>query len=293
MKMELSDYKKEIEEYFEEYFNNNKGTYNQKIYEAAGYSIKVGGKRIRPALLLMTYGLYKKDYKKVMQMAAAIEMIHTYSLIHDDLPAMDNDDLRRGKPTNHKVFGDAIAILAGDALLNEAMIEMMNFSIKEGMTALRASREIAVAAGAEGMIAGQVVDILSEEKETISKDELNYMHIKKTGELIRASIAAGAILGEAPESDIEKLNLFGKKLGLAFQIKDDILDIEGSAEKLGKNVKQDEKLNKFNFVTMYGIDKCKKMCETLTKESIDLLDNLTVEAPSLKSLTIKLLNRDN
>ncbi len=291
--MELSDYKKEIEEYFEEYFNNNKGTYNQKIYEAAGYSIKVGGKRIRPALLLMTYGLYKKDYKKVMQMAAAIEMIHTYSLIHDDLPAMDNDDLRRGKPTNHKVFGDAIAILAGDALLNEAMIEMMNFSIKEGMTALRASREIAVAAGAEGMIAGQVVDILSEEKETMSKDELNYMHIKKTGELIRASIAAGAILGEAPESDIEKLNLFGKKLGLAFQIKDDILDIEGSAEKLGKNVKQDEKLNKFNFVTMYGIDKCKKMCETLTKESIDLLDNLTVEAPSLKSLTIKLLNRDN
>lgn len=290
--MELSDYKKEIEEYFEEYFNN-KGTYNQKIYEAAGYSIKVGGKRIRPALLLMTYGLYKKDYKKVMQMAAAIEMIHTYSLIHDDLPAMDNDDLRRGKPTNHKVFGDAIAILAGDALLNEAMIEMMNFSIKEGMTALRASREIAVAAGAEGMIAGQVVDILSEEKETMSKDELNYMHIKKTGELIRASIAAGAILGEAPESDIEKLNLFGKKLGLAFQIKDDILDIEGSAEKLGKNVKQDEKLNKFNFVTMYGIDKCKKMCETLTKESIDLLDNLTVEAPSLKSLTIKLLNRDN
>lgn len=291
--MELSDYKKEIEEYFEEYFNNNKGTYNQKIYEAAGYSIKVGGKRIRPALLLMTYGLYKKDYKKVMQMAAAIEMIHTYSLIHDDLPAMDNDDLRRGKPTNHKVFGDAIAVLAGDALLNEAMIEMMNFSIKEGMTALRASREIAVAAGAEGMIAGQVVDILSEEKETMSKDELNYMHIKKTGELIRASIAAGAILGEAPESDIEKLNLFGKKLGLAFQIKDDILDIEGSAEKLGKNVKQDEKLNKFNFVTMYGIDKCKKMCETLTKESIDLLDNLTVEAPSLKSLTIKLLNRDN
>ena len=291
--MELSDYKKEIEEYFEEYFNNNKGTYNQKIYEAAGYSIKVGGKRIRPALLLMTYGLYKKDYKKVMQMAAAIEMIHTYSLIHDDLPAMDNDDLRRGKPTNHKVFGDAIAVLAGDTLLNEAMIEMMNFSIKEGMTALRASREIAVAAGAEGMIAGQVVDILSEEKETMSKDELNYMHIKKTGELIRASIAAGAILGEAPESDIEKLNLFGKKLGLAFQIKDDILDIEGSAEKLGKNVKQDEKLNKFNFVTMYGIDKCKKMCETLTKESIDLLDNLTVEAPSLKSLTIKLLNRDN
>lgn len=291
--MELNDYKKEIEEYLDEYFRG-KGTYNKKIYEASGYSIKVGGKRIRPALLLMTYNLYKEDYKKVMSMAAAIEMIHTYSLIHDDLPAMDNDDLRRGKPTNHKVFGDAIAILAGDALLNEAMIEMMNFSLKQGSEcALKASREIAVAAGAEGMIAGQVVDILSEEKESMSEDELQYMHLKKTGELIRASILAGAILAEAPEDDINKLNLFGKKLGLAFQIKDDILDVEGSVEKLGKNVKQDEKQNKVNFITMYGIEKCKEMCNTLTEESIELLNSLQVEAENLKKLTIKLLNRDN
>lgn len=291
--MELKDYKNEIEEYLNGYFEN-KGTYNKRIYEASGYSVKVGGKRIRPALLLMTYNLYKEDYKRVMSMAAAIEMIHTYSLIHDDLPAMDNDDLRRGKPTNHKVFGDAIAILAGDALLNEAMIEMMNFSLKEGsLSALKASREIAMAAGAEGMIAGQVVDILSEEKEVISEEELRYMHLKKTGELIRASISAGAILAEASTEDIEKLNLFGKKLGLAFQIKDDILDIEGSVEKLGKNVKQDEKLNKVNFITMYGIEKCKEMCKTLTEESIELLNSLEVEAESLKKLTIKLLNRDN
>lgn len=291
--MELNDYKKEIEEYLDEYFRG-KGTYNKKIYEASGYSIKVGGKRIRPVLLLMTYNLYKEDYKKVMSMAAAIEMIHTYSLIHDDLPAMDNDDLRRGKPTNHKVFGDAIAILAGDALLTEAMIEMMNFSLKQGSEcALKASREIAVAAGAEGMIAGQVVDILSEEKESMSEDELQYMHLKKTGELIRASILAGAILAEAPEEDINKLNLFGKKLGLAFQIKDDILDVEGSVEKLGKNVKQDEKQNKVNFITMYGIEKCKEMCNTLTEESIELLNSLQVEAETLKKLTIKLLNRDN
>lgn len=291
--MELNDYKKEIEEYLDEYFRG-KGTYNKKIYEASGYSIKVGGKRIRPVLLLMTYNLYKEDYKKVMSMAAAIEMIHTYSLIHDDLPAMDNDDLRRGKPTNHKVFGDAIAILAGDALLTEAMIEMMNFSLKQGSEcALKASREIAVAAGAEGMIAGQVVDILSEEKESMSEDELQYMHLKKTGELIRASILAGAILAEAPEEDINKLNLFGKKLGLAFQIKDDILDVEGSVEKLGKNVKQDEKQNKVNFITMYGIEKCKEMCNTLTEESIELLNSLQVQAETLKKLTIKLLNRDN
>ena len=291
--MELNDYKKEIEEYLNGYFEG-KGTYNKRIYEASGYSIKVGGKRIRPALLLMTYNLYKEDYKKVMSMAAAIEMIHTYSLIHDDLPAMDNDDLRRGKPTNHKVFGDAIAVLAGDALLNEAMIQMMDFSLKEGTTnALKASKEIAEAAGAEGMIAGQVVDILSEEKENISEEELQYMHLKKTAELIRASICAGAILAEASEDDIDKLNLFGKKLGLAFQIKDDILDIEGSVEKLGKNVNMDEKLNKVNFITMYGIEKCKEMCKTLTEDSIELLDSLEVEAETLKDLTIKLLNRDN
>ncbi len=291
--MELNDYKKEIEEYLNGYFEG-KGTYNKRIYEASGYSIKVGGKRIRPALLLMTYNLYKEDYKKVMSMAAAIEMIHTYSLIHDDLPAMDNDDLRRGKPTNHKVFGDAIAVLAGDALLNEAMIQMMDFSLKEGTTnALKASKEIAEAAGAEGMIAGQVVDILSEEKENISEEELQYMHLKKTAELIRASICAGAILAEASEDDIDKLNLFGKKLGLAFQIKDDILDIEGSVEKLGKNVNMDEKLNKVNFITMYGIEKCKEMCKTLTEDSIELLDSLEVEAETLKDMTIKLLNRDN
>ncbi|MBE6048440.1 MAG: polyprenyl synthetase family protein [Clostridium sp.] len=290
--MELNDYKKEIEEYLDKYFDN-KGTYNKKIYEASGYSVKVGGKRIRPVLLLMTYNLYKEDYKRVISMAAAIEMIHTYSLIHDDLPAMDNDDLRRGKPTNHKVFGDAIAVLAGDALLNEAMIEMMNFSIKEGsISALKASREIAVAAGAEGMIAGQVVDILSEQKEYISKDELRYMHMKKTAELIRASIVAGAILAGAPESDIEKLDLFGKKIGLAFQIKDDIFDVEGSVEKLGKNVNKDKDLNKLNFITMYGIEKCKEMCKTLTEEGIELLDSLQVRAETLKDLTIKLLNRD-
>lgn len=292
MKMKLSDYKKEIEQYFDNYFKD-KGTYNKKIYEAAAYSVEVGGKRIRPALMLMTYSLYKKDYKKIMQMAAAIEMIHTYSLIHDDLPAMDNDDLRRGKPTNHKVFGEAIAVLAGDALLNEAMVEMIKFSMENGKSSLRATKEIAVAAGAEGMIAGQVVDILSEDKESISEDELRYMHIKKTGELIRTSITAGAILAEASEDDIKKLSEFGYKLGLAFQIKDDILDIEGSTEKLGKRVKKDKDMNKCNFISVYGIEKCKEMCEELSKESIKLLDSLQVEAPELRNLTIELLNRDN
>ncbi|MGG7176113.1 polyprenyl synthetase family protein [Clostridium paraputrificum] len=289
--MKIDELKQEIESYLDSYFKN-KGSYNKLIYEASSYSLNIGGKRIRPILLLLTYNLYKGDYSKVIPMASAIEMIHTYSLIHDDLPAMDNDDLRRGKPTNHKVFGENIAILAGDTLLNEAMSLMIKFSLENGVEALRASKEIAEAAGANGMIGGQVVDILSEKKEVVSEEELEYMHLKKTGELIRSSIVAGAILGGAPESDIEKLNLFGIKLGLAFQIKDDILDIIGSVEKLGKNTNKDGYKNKFNFITMYGLEKCKEKCKLLTDESIELLSKLTVNDTYLKELTYSLLDRE-
>lgn len=291
MVINIDQCKRDIEEYLNNYFLE-KGTYNKEIYDAASYSLNIGGKRIRPILLLLTYSLYKSTYKEVIPMAAAMEMIHTYSLIHDDLPAMDNDDLRRGKPTNHKVFGEAIAILAGDALLNEAMILMMDYSLKAGMNSLKASREIAKAAGADGMIGGQVVDILSEEKETISEEELKYMHLKKTGELIRSSIVAGAILADAEESDIEKLDLFGRKLGLAFQIKDDLLDVLGSADKLGKNTHKDEDKNKCNFVTIYGIEKCKDICKQLTEECISILNDLTTNAKNLEELTYGLLDRE-
>lgn len=290
--MNIDNCKKEIDEYLRTYFEG-KGGYNKLIYEASSYSLNIGGKRIRPILLLLGYNLYKEDYKKVLPMAAAIEMIHTYSLIHDDLPAMDNDDLRRGKPTNHKVYGAAIATLAGDALLNEAMIIMMNYALENGTDALEAAREIAVAAGAEGMIGGQVVDILSEEKESISTEELKYMHLKKTGELIRSSIVAGAILAKAPKEDIEKLDLYGKRLGLAFQVKDDILDLVGSVEKLGKNTNKDDKCNKSNFITVYGLDKCKELCKELTEDSLEIINSLTVSAKGLKELTIRLLNREN
>lgn len=291
MVIKIDECKRDIEEYLENYFED-KGSYNKEIYKAASYSLNIGGKRIRPILLLLAYNLYKNSYREVMPMAGAIEMIHTYSLIHDDLPSMDNDDLRRGKPTNHKVFGEAIAILAGDALLNEAMIIMMDYSLKCGASALRASKELAYASGAEGMIGGQVVDILSEEKEIISEEELKYMHLKKTGELIRSSIVAGAILGEAPEEDIEKLDIFGKRLGLAFQIKDDLLDVVGSVEKLGKNIQKDEDKNKSNFVTMYGVDKCEFLCKKLTEECIAILNDLTVDAKYLKELTYNLLDRE-
>lgn len=291
MKIRIDDYKSKIEEYLKNYFKGKEG-YNKKVYDASSYSLNIGGKRIRPILLMLTYNLYKEDVEKVLPMAAAMEMIHTYSLIHDDLPCMDNDDLRRGKPTNHKVFGESMAVLAGDALLNEAMILMMEYSIKYGQQFMKAALIIAKAAGADGMIGGQVVDILSEEKESISEDELRYMHLKKTGELIKASITAGAILAEAPKEDIEKLRIFGDKLGLAFQIKDDLLDVLGNAEKLGKNVNKDEESNKSNFITMYGIDKCEVLCKELTKEAVDILNTLQVEATYLKELTISLLDRE-
>ena len=286
--MRIKQLKELVDNYLSNYFKD-KGSYNSLIYDAASYSLNVGGKRIRPILFMLVYFMYKGEDKEIIDMAAAIEMIHTYSLIHDDLPCMDNDDLRRGKPTNHKVYGENIAVLAGDALLNEAMILLMDFSIKHGKEALVAAREIAYAAGVDGMIGGQVVDIINEGK-IISKEELNYMHLKKTGELIRSSIVAGAILAEADKSEIDLLNKFGMNLGLAFQIKDDILDVTGDVEKLGKNTLAD--VNKSNFITMYGLEECKVMCEDLTAECITILDKISVNTDILKELTIELLKRD-
>lgn len=291
MVMEINNLKQEINDYLENYFND-KGTYNRIIYDSCSYSLNIGGKRIRPILLSLSYYIYKEDYKKVMPMAAAIEMIHTYSLIHDDLPCMDNDDLRRGKPTNHVVFQENIAVLAGDALLNEAMIIMMNYALGNDGNSLKAAHEVAMAAGAEGMIGGQVVDIISEGKK-ISKDELEYMHSKKTGALIKASILAGAILANAPEEDLKALNEYGEKLGLVFQIKDDILDVIGDAEVLGKNVHVDEENDKTNFISVFGLEKCNELCETLSEECIEILKRLTVNADCLIELTYTLLNREN
>lgn len=289
--MEISNLKQEIDNYLENYFKN-KGKYNKIIYDSCSYSLNIGGKRIRPILLALTYHIYKEDYRNVMPMAAAIEMIHTYSLIHDDLPCMDDDDLRRGQPTNHIKFQENIAVLAGDALLNEAMIIMMRFALEHKDNSLKAAYEIATAAGAEGMIGGQVVDIISEGKE-ISKEELQYMHAKKTGAIIKSSVIAGAILANAPEDDLKALDEYGDKLGLVFQIKDDILDVIGDSGKLGKNIHADEDHNKTNFISVYGLEKCTELCKSLTEECINILRKLSVNAECLVELTYTLLNREN
>lgn len=281
--------KKDIDNYIEDYFKNKEG-YNKIIYDAMGYSMKIGGKRIRPMLLILSYNLYEEEYKDILPLAVAMEMIHTYSLIHDDLPCMDNDNLRRGKPTNHKVYGEAIATLAGDALLNEAMVEMFKYSLKRGENALRASRLIAESAGAEGMIGGQVVDILGENKK-VDLDELLYMHKNKTGALIKASILAGAIMGNATEKELEILNEYGEDLGLAFQIKDDILDVTGDTKILGKNINKDEESNKSNFITFFGLEECENKCKELTEKCIKNLKKLNRNAENLEYLTKVLLDR--
>lgn len=282
--------KRDIEDWISGYFKD-KGSYNKRVYESINYSIDAGGKRIRPLLFLLTYMLKNDDYKSVIPLAAAIEMIHTYSLIHDDLPCMDNDDLRRGKPTNHKVFGEAVAVLAGDGLLNEAMNIMFRYCMDNDKNAIKVCSVIAESAGIEGMVGGQTVDILSENTK-IPIDQLYYMHSKKTGALIKSAIVSGAMLGRASENDMKNLDYYGQKLGLAFQIKDDILDIVGDTETLGKKAKSDLDNHKTTFITTYGLNKCMEMCNSLTSECIEVLDKVEGNTSNLKELTLFLLNRE-
>lgn len=287
--MNLNIYKEKIEKWMDSYFET-KDVDDSSILEPIIYSLKIGGKRIRPILMICTYNMYSKNIDKILPFAAAMEMIHTYSLIHDDLPCMDNDDLRRGKPTNHKVYGEAMATLAGDSLLNEAMNVMFSQCLDGEIKKIRAAAIISKSSGIDGMIKGQIIDIRSE-GQSIDEEALLDMHKNKTGQLITASIMAGAIVGEASEKDIEILRSFGEKLGLAFQIKDDILDVEGDFKLLGKT-QSDGENNKTNFITMYGIHKCKEFCNNLTQECYNLLSNIERDTKEIEYVTKFLLERE-
>jgi geranylgeranyl diphosphate synthase, type II len=265
------------------------------VYSSMRYSLTAGGKRLRPILALAVCDLFKGDENEVIPYACAIEMIHTYSLIHDDLPAMDNDDYRRGRLTNHKVFGDAIAVLAGDALLNYAFEVMLNDSIKSEAGLLAKTRAmclIAKASGTSGMIGGQVVDLESEGKE-ISKEMLKYMHQCKTGAMIKAPIMASAVLCGANEEELSHLEMYAEKIGLAFQIKDDILDIEGNLATMGKKSGSDIANQKSTFVTLYGIDKSKTMLNNITNEAIENIGYFGERSEFLKELALYVINRKN
>lgn len=288
--MIFNNYKSEINEYLDAYFKN-RGTYEKVVYESMNYSVAIGGKRVRPILMLLTYKMFHENYGEAIPFAAALEMIHTYSLIHDDLPCMDDDDLRRGKPTNHKVYGEALAVLAGDGLLNEAFNVMLTTSLDGDINKIKAAQYIGQCSGADGMIGGQVVDITSENK-VISQDALQFMHRKKTGALIKAAVVGGALLAGTDNKTIKLLDEYAEKLGLAFQVKDDILDVLGDEEKVGKTLKSDDENNKSTYVSLYGIEKCKEIAVNLTNDCYDILNKLDKNTEEMRKMTKFLLERD-
>jgi geranylgeranyl diphosphate synthase type II len=264
-------------------------------YEAMRYSLMAGGKRIRPVLSLAVCDLFKNDFSEVISFACAIEMIHTYSLIHDDLPSMDNDDYRRGMLTNHKVYGEALAILAGDALLNYAFEVMLEDALKSTHNMplkVRAMEYIAKSSGVTGMIGGQVVDLESEGKK-VSLETLSYMHKCKTGALIKAPVVSCAIICGADDSQVSGLTMFAEKIGLAFQIKDDILDVEGDLSTLGKNSGSDVSNDKTTYITAYGLDGAKKILEDVTNEAVSSVDCFGTEAGFLKNIALYIAKRNN
>ncbi|MEH7111849.1 polyprenyl synthetase family protein [Neobacillus niacini] len=264
------------------------------IKEAMQYSLKAGGKRIRPLLLFATINALGKDPKDGLLAAAAIEMIHTYSLIHDDLPSMDNDDFRRGMPTNHKVFGEAIAILAGDALLTFSfeVIGQIPNEIASSEIKLQLVIEMAKAAGSEGMVGGQVADMEGEEK-TLTIEELEYIHIHKTGKLLKYSVIAGALLGGANPSQLENLSAFAHHLGLAFQIQDDILDVEGTPEVLGKPVGSDSSNLKSTYPQLLSMDGAKDALQTQLAQSKQYLEKTGLNINLLNEIADLIASRDH
>ena len=258
------------------------------------YSLMAGGKRLRPILVLATYKLFKeKDFEKCIPYAVAIEMVHNFSLIHDDLPAIDNDDFRHGKPTNHKQFDEATAILAGDGLLNNAYMviskDLRNSKTEELPYKLKVFNEFTQAV--DRMIAGEYVDTVFEGKQ-ISEEYLEYIHNNKTGALLKLSVRMGAILAECKETELQKLTSYAEKIGLAFQIKDDILSEEGNEEILGKPVGNDKELEKCTYISKYGLEGSKTILDKIIKEAIDELKQFGEKAEFLKGLALYIQKRN-
>jgi geranylgeranyl diphosphate synthase type II len=291
IKQYLKEKKEVVDSFFRTYF---KDQFRPSILqEAMLYSLFAGGKRIRPMLALAAYEACGGDPAEIVPYASTLELIHTYSLIHDDLPAMDNDDLRRGKPTNHKVYGEAVAILAGDALLTEAFSILSDDSwcrsVKE-KNLLSAAREIAFASGARGMVAGQVQDILSESSAPDS-DTLQFIHSHKTAALIRASVKVGPLLFGSSQDVLDAMTRYGENIGLAFQIIDDILDVEGDTEEIGKPVGSDERIQKMTYPRIYGIVKSREIAGRLLSDAVSYLDIFSSTADPLREIARYLLSR--
>jgi len=295
-KEKLKEYQTLVNKELEKYIKKEE-CYEKILNNSMEYSLMAGGKRLRAILVIDTYKLFKEDLEKCIPFAMAIEMIHNFSLIHDDLPEIDNDDFRHGKPTNHKKFNHATALLAGDALFNQAYITISNELLKVAEESnyedlkrkTRVFNELTIAVGR--MVAGEYLDTELENKE-ISKELLQYIHENKTGALLKLSVRMGAILAGAPEEDTQKLSKFAEKIGLAFQIKDDILSEEGNPEIMGKPVGNDKEHNKCTYVSFYGLENAKKELDKVINEALEYLKEYGEEAEFLRELTYYIKNRE-
>lgn len=292
-KEEIALHTKEVEEIITKYLPKEEG-FQKTVISAMNYSFLAGGKRLRPMLMLETYRMFGGDSKVVEPFMAAIEMIHTYSLVHDDLPAMDNDDYRRGKETTHKAYGEAMGILAGDGLLNYAYetVSQAFFMEPGNVRVARAFAVLSKKAGIYGMVGGQTVDVETDKGEPVTREKLDFIYALKTGALIEASMLVGAILAGAGEEEQKVIEAAAGDIGLAFQIKDDILDITSTMEVLGKPIGSDEKNNKATYVTYEGLEKSKEDVLRLSKKAVESLQSLSVTNEFLIRLIFELIHRE-
>lgn len=289
----LKERKEKVDDHLKKYISLKREQEDcpQRLCEAMSYALMAGGKRIRPVLAIASYEAAGGRSDNIMPVAASLELIHTYSLIHDDLPAMDNDDFRRNQPTTHKVFGDAIAILAGDALLTDAF-NMISHSKTEPEILINVIKELSYASGPNGMVGGQAVDLILEGTRA-KKEELLYIHAHKTGALINASVRIGAKMGNASPSELDALTLYGEKIGLAFQVIDDILDVTGTKEELGKSPGADDARGKNTYPSIFGLKESQDIAEELVNDSIKALGGLSEKAEPLAEIARYLLSRRN
>ena len=292
-KEQLKQYQEQINQELEKYLRKEK-CLEEVLNQSMEYSLMAGGKRLRPILVIATYQIFKNDIEICMPYAVAIEMVHNFSLIHDDLPGIDNDDFRHGKPTNHKKFNEATAILAGDALLNQAyMVISKNLRQTTNNNELKLKLKVfeEFSQAVDRMIAGEYIDTEWEGRK-IEKEQLEYIHKNKTGALLKLCVRMGAILANAQETDIEKLTTYAEKIGLAFQIKDDILSEEGDEKVLGKPVGNDKELEKCTYVSQYGLQGAKDILEKITKEAIEEISMYGEKAEFLEQLANYIKNRN-
>ncbi len=294
LKVYLNQKRRLIDEALEGIFLKPEGP-AADVVKAMSYSLFAGGKRLRPILCLAGVEALGGNERHALPVACALELIHTYSLIHDDLPAMDDDDLRRGKPTNHKVFGEAVAILAGDGLLTEAFHLMCRSEYSasiEPSILIKVIRIISRAAGYEGMVGGQVVDIQMEGRE-VDRATLEFIHTHKTAAMIEASVHSGAVLAGADQRQEEALRRYGQKIGLAFQISDDILDIEGDSSIMGKKTGADISRNKATYPALLGMERSKEIQKALVEDSINELNSFDKRADPLRKIASYIIERIN